>query len=201
MFGIIIGAAAALGTLAFCRRRYHARWGQGRRWAHHGYYGHHARCGHGGPGYGPYDGGDEGYDAPPWARGGWRRDGRGPGPTWRRGGFADRWSDMLAWQLDATAEQAEVFRKEFRSVREELRSLGDERGATLGDLGKALGGERFDAEVMGELFARHDQRLEQLRRALVGALANIHAVLEPAQRERLAKLIGRRGFGFGPYRG
>ena len=144
---------------------------------------------------------DEGYDAPPWARGGWRRDGRGPGPAWRRGGFADRWSDMLAWQLDATAEQAEVFRKEFRSVREELRSLGDERGATLGDLGKALGGERFDAEVMGELFARHDQRLEQLRRALVGALANIHAVLEPAQRERLAKLIGRRGFGFGPYRG
>lgn len=200
MFGIIIGAAAALGTLAYCRRRFgHARWGHRARWGHHGDHAHWGHAGHGcGYGYGYGDG--EGYDAPPWARGGWRREGRGQGPGWSRGGFADRWADMLAWQLDASPEQAEVIRTSFRSVREELHSLADERGTTLGDLGKAFGGERFDEQVMGELFARHDQRLEQLRRAIVGALAHIHDVLEPAQRERLAKLLGRRGFGFGPYR-
>ena len=51
------------------------------------------------------------------------------------------------------------------------------------------------------LTARHDEKLESLRGEIVGSLGRIHAVLEPAQRERLADIIEsglRRGFG--PYR-
>lgn len=195
MFGIIIGAAAALGTVAYLRRRrYYARH-YGRHYGRH--HGHrwqgHRGYGCAGPGCGPYDdyAGPGGYagDEPGWGRGPW---------SFAGGSVADRWASMLAWRLEASPSQSEVIRAAFHAVHDELRTLADERKATRDDLGKALGGERFDEQVMGELFARHDQRLEQLRRAIVGALAKVHDVLEPVQRERLAALIGRRGFG--PYR-
>jgi uncharacterized membrane protein len=116
----------------------------------------------------------------------------------RGGSMTDRWASMLAWRLEASPSQSEVIREAFRGVSDELRAVADERKATREDLGKAVGGERFDEQVMGDLFARHDQRLEQIRRSVVGAMAKVHDVLEPIQRERLASLLGKRGFG--PYR-
>lgn len=112
--------------------------------------------------------------------------------------MADRWASMLAWRLEASPSQSEVIREAFHGVYDDLRAVADERKATREDLGKAFGAEQFDEQVMGELFARHDERLEQIRRSLVGAMAKVHAVLEPTQRERLAGMFGKRGFG--PYR-
>ncbi|MFV8752940.1 periplasmic heavy metal sensor [Nannocystaceae bacterium ST9] len=204
MLGIIIGTAAVLGTAAYCRRRAH-RYGYGRRWGHHGHghgygqgfhgYGHHG-C-HGGwqGGHDESEHDHEGFfggqGRGPWGQGPWARGGFG-------GGMVDRWASMLAWRLEASPSQSEVIHAAFRSVADELHAVADERKATRDDLGKAVSGEHFDEQVMGELFARHDQRLEQIRRSVVGALAKIHEVLEPVQRERLAGLLGKRGFG--PYR-
>ena len=81
----------------------------------------------------------------------------------------------------------------------ELRSLKDEAKRSRADLGAAFGTERLDEERMGELFARHDELLSSARKAVVGALAKIHDVLDPKQREYLSRWLGSRG-GFGPYR-
>jgi hypothetical protein len=182
MLCFIIGTAAVLGTAAYCRRRLR-RHGCGGRWGHHHGYGHGCH------GYEDHEGFFGGHAQGAWSRGPWGRFG---------GGMADRWASMLAWRLEASPSQSEVIRAAFRSVADELHAAADERKTTREDLGKAVGGEQFDEQVMGELFARHDQRLEQIRRSLVGALAKVHDVLEPTQRERLAAMLGRRGFG--PYR-
>jgi Spy/CpxP family protein refolding chaperone len=112
--------------------------------------------------------------------------------------MADRWASMLAWRLEASPSQSEVIRQAFHSVSDELHAVADERKTTREDLGKAVSGEQFDEQVMRDLFTRHDERLEQIRRSLVAAIAKVHEVLEPVQRERLAGMLGKRGFG--PYR-
>jgi hypothetical protein len=137
-----------------------------------------------------------------WAGGGcghrgWRGGHRG----WDRG--RDRGhggpEDVLD-RLDLSPEQEKVVRTEVRTIFDQVRGLRDERDRTRSDLGRAVRGD-FDEVVLGEMFARHDERLEKLRGDVTGALGRIHAVLEPAQRERLADLI-ERGLhrGFGPYR-
>jgi hypothetical protein len=60
--------------------------------------------------------------------------------------------------------------------------------------------------LFGELYARHDRAIEDLRKAFVGATAKIHDALDERQRARLADLIesgprfGGGGFGRGFYR-
>ncbi len=185
MLGIILGTAAVLATVGFCRRRY-----RGGRWGHHGHRGRGCSARGDWYGYDHHEGGFGGHGRGPWSRGPWAGMGGG--------GMGDRWASMLAWRLEASPSQSDVIREAFRSVQTDLYTLADERRTTREDLGKAVGGERFDEELMGELFARHDQRLEQIRRSVVEAMAKVHEVLEPVQRERLAGLVGKRDFG--PYR-
>ncbi len=127
----------------------------------------------------------------------------------RRGGWGHHrsWDDRghrgpedLLDRLDLSPEQEKAVRTEVRTIIDQVGGLRDERDRTRSDLARAVRGD-FDEVVLGEMFARHDERLEKLRGDLTGALGRIHAVLEPAQRERLADLI-ERGLhrGFGPYR-
>jgi hypothetical protein len=104
-------------------------------------------------------------------------------------------------RLNLTSEQEKVVRAEVRKVIDQVRGLRDERDQTRGDLARSVRGDGLDEVVLGEMFARHDEKLEHLRGEIVGSLGRIHTVLEPAQRERLADIIEsglRRGFG--PYR-
>jgi hypothetical protein len=59
-----------------------------------------------------------------------------------------------------------------------------------------------DETQLGELFARQDDRITEVRKAFVGSLAKVHEALDEDQRKRLADLIAsKRGFGWGgPYR-
>ncbi|HTM22142.1 MAG TPA: periplasmic heavy metal sensor [Kofleriaceae bacterium] len=107
----------------------------------------------------------------------------------------------LLYRLNLTQEQEKVVRTEVRKVVDAVRGLRDERDQTRGDLARSVRGDGLDEVALGEMFARHDEKLEGLRNEVVGALGRVHAVLEPGQRERLADLIEsglRRGFG--PYR-
>jgi hypothetical protein len=128
----------------------------------------------------------------------WR--GHGHDDDWDRGSRHGGPEDLLH-RLDLTQEQEKVVRVEVRKVVDSVRGLRDERDQTRGDLARSVRGDGLDEVVLGEMFARHDEKLEGLRNEVVGALGRVHAVLEPAQRERLADLIEsglRRGFG--PYR-
>ena len=58
--------------------------------------------------------------------------------------------------------------------------------------------------ALTEMFARHDQRFADVRKAMVESLGRIHEALDERQRETLAAMLERGrpfGRGFGPYRG
>jgi hypothetical protein len=182
---------------------------------HHGWHGRYARCGGwGGPHGGGFDGhhgygygagfegepGELGGPGEPWMRGG----GRGWGGRWGgnpfRSGFFAR---MIADRLEATPTQEKVIRDATDELREAATKLKGEGKKTRADLAAAFRKSSFDEVLLGELYARHDRSLEDLRKAFVGMGARIHETLDEKQRERLADLIesGPGGWGHGWGRG
>lgn len=117
------------------------------------------------------------------ARGHWRHSGHRP---WRRG--VERMAGWLSSQLDATPEQYRIIRNEAEQFADKTRDLRREFRLSRDDIAAAMAGESFDEERMGESFARQDDRIRTVREQLVGALARIHDVLDPRQRERLGRL-------------
>jgi hypothetical protein len=178
-------AGVFLATRMF--HRHHHGWHHGR-WAHcgagwHGGSGGFRSHGQGWGGDGPD--GDEG--------GGW-----GEGPRWMSG----RWKRefvvrRLSAELDATPAQEKVIRAAADEFHEAASKLRGEGKRTRADVATAFRKGQFDEVLLGELYARHDRSLEDLRKAFVGMGAHIHDALDEGQRERLATLIeeGPRAWG------
>ncbi len=141
---------------------------------------------------------------------GYRRYGWGHDGGWghHRGGYHDHhgrgWGpvDYVLRRLDATPEQARVIRGEVEDVMTKGREMRRQWRNARDDVAKALRAETVDAEIMGEAFARQDEEIAELRKAFVGALSNIHDVLDERQRRRLAELVenGPQFSGYRPYR-
>ncbi|MCX4242416.1 periplasmic heavy metal sensor [Paraliomyxa miuraensis] len=169
-------------------------WGSG--WGHDpgcgpggcgdGYGGHHGHHGH----HGPWSGGWHG----PGAGGGYGRGGMGG--RWWRGGLS-----MMMRRLQLTPDQQTVVREELEQLGRTLREHRQEWHASRRDVAAALRTESFDETVMGELFGRHDERLTEVRKAVMEALGRIHAVLDDTQRQRLAELVDRGAGPWHPFRG
>ena len=124
--------------------------------------------------------------------GGWG----GGGGRWWRGGLA-----LALRRLQATPDQEQVIREELDKLGAAFREHREEWSASRHDVAEAIRNESFDATTMGELFGRHDERLEELRKAVMEALGRIHAVLDDTQRQRLAEMIDRGRGGWHPFRG
>lgn len=210
MFGFVLGAVClvGLGMMAKRRRRWYAHaygygGGPGCGYAgdyggHHGHHGWHAHHGHhGGPG------GFGGHG--PWARGWQAPEGGSWAGSQRGGGFGERWwrGGLFAMmrRLQLTPDQQTVVREELEQLRTALGEHRPEWGATRRDVAQAIRGESFDATVMGELFGRHDERLTEVRKAVMEAIGKIHAVLDETQRQRLAELMERGAGTWHPFRG
>jgi hypothetical protein len=174
-------------------------------WACHGPYGHRMHHLHHGPwGGGPgWQGGGWGHHGPGWeggaddygdSRGGWR------------GGRAYGRDYLVATVLDrigATPVQERTVRTAFEEFRAEAkRAGGGELKELRRDISSALRKPAFDEVLLGELFARHDRALEDVRKAFVGLMAKTHDALDEEQRARLAELVEkgprfwRGGFGW-----
>jgi hypothetical protein len=184
MFGFVVGTICLilLIKMARVRRRIYAAGcgGYARSWGWHGWHGGHA-----------WHGGWHGHG---WHGHGWH----GHGGVGFRGGPL-RW---LFEELQTTPGQE----KAIVAAIEELKSVADaargEWPLTRKDLAAAFTAPSFDAEHLGHTFARHDDTLRDVRKAIVGALAKIHDALDEKQRARLADLL-ERGLGSGffhPYR-
>ena len=107
----------------------------------------------------------------------------------------------LLARIDATPEQSRVVHDAFDEVLAEARVMREEATHSRADVADAIAGDDLDEEVMGELFTRHDDRLRELRKAFVGALARVHEVLDEDQRAKLARGLKGGGLGgFGPFR-
>ena len=100
---------------------------------------------------------------------------------------------MLIGRLQATPDQERVIRGELEQLFEQARGMRSELTLSRDDVARAMRAESFDEEVMGESFARQDDKITELRKAFVGALAQIHDVLDEHQRRRLAELVERGG--------
>lgn len=155
-------------------------------------------------GCGPYGRGGCGWrGGDGWGgRGSW---GEGRGDHARHGWSGRRWFLRgLFERLDTTPGQEKVIVAAIEELREAGEAFRGEIKRTRSDVAKAARSPSFDETVVGETFARHDEALEAMRKAAVGAMAKIHAVLDDKQREVLADIIESSrpffgGFG-GPYR-
>jgi len=132
-----------------------------------------------------------------FAGGGWGGRGYGRGPR--------AWLNRIFSRLDTSASQEKVIVSAVDELLGAVRDMRGEGQASRVDIARLLADESFDAERMGELFARHDDALRKAREAFAGAFGKVHAALDANQRTELARLIesgpfgGFRGRG-GPYR-
>jgi hypothetical protein len=128
------------------------------------------------------------------------------GGRWDDGGGYGRERGLRGGLLRALFERLDTSpgqEKVLRAAADELHAAGEKlRGEgrkTREDVAKVLRGPFVDEALFGEIFSRHDVAIEELRRAVVGALARAHEALDERQRARLADLVqdGPFGGGFG----
>lgn len=202
MFGFIIGTICLVALIATIRR---ARWAYGH---HHGWgggYGYGRGCGGGGGWGGGWHRHGGGFGGPPWARHGWRDD-EGPDFGQRDGGRDDRgWNDrgfgggrggrggyvmrFLSERLDASPAQEKVIAQAIDEMREAFGKAKDGFKASRGDVAKAVRSDNFDVQHVGELFAKHDEAIDGVRKAFVSSMQKVHDALDERQRRILADIV------------
>lgn len=199
MFGFVIGALSLIGLVKALRAGRGCGYGRmgacgGRGWhGGHGWGHHHGGWGHGG-GWGHHGGG-----------GGWGHHGGGWGRHESGGQQSGRNAFGLRWvfeRLDTTPGQEKVIRQAFDEVREAMSSGQGELEATRREIAAAIRSGQIDETQMGELYARHDEKLRAVRTTFFGALAKVTEALDEDQRKTLADMLdrGQGGFFGGPYR-
>jgi uncharacterized membrane protein len=95
----------------------------------------------------------------------------------------------LANHVQATPAQQRAIKDALGELKQAAGKLKGEGRKTRADVAAAFRKPQFDEVMLGELYARHDRGLEELRKAFVGAGARIHDALDEEQRGRLANLI------------
>lgn len=121
-----------------------------------------------------------------------------------------RWLRGLFRALDTTPGQEKVIRGALEEAWTTSREARVAARGQRGNLAAALRAEGPDAPAFAEAQAGARAAYDRAEQAVVAAFRSIHDVLDPMQRERLAKLVdgsaspwrGRFAFGGGgPYRG
>jgi Spy/CpxP family protein refolding chaperone len=114
----------------------------------------------------------------------------GPEEGEEGGGFGIRRPlRFLAHKLDLDEGQIASFARILDELKTERAQADVDRRRTLGAFADALAGETFDTAKVAEAGQVRVQSAERLRDAVLRALAQIHAVLRPEQRQRLGYLI------------
>jgi Spy/CpxP family protein refolding chaperone len=96
---------------------------------------------------------------------------------------------FLAYKLGLDERQVAELARILNELKTERAQAEVDRRRSVAGLADAVAGESFDAAKAGEAGAVRIQSAERLRDAVVTALQQIHGVLDPDQRARLAYLI------------
>ena len=96
---------------------------------------------------------------------------------------------FLAYKLDLRDEQVAQLARILSEVKTERAQAEVDGRRTLGAFADAVAGSSFDGQRAGEGAALRVRSAERLRDVVVKALGQIHALLDPEQRDRLAYLI------------
>jgi uncharacterized membrane protein len=92
-------------------------------------------------------------------------------------------------RLETTPTQNQALRAALKEFQASATAAKGEGRRTRADVAEAFRRPAIDAESMGEMFARQDSALEDIRKAFVGTMIKVHDVLDETQRERLAQLM------------
>lgn len=117
--------------------------------------------------------------------------------AWRR--MRRRGPARLGWlfrRIGARPDQERAVRAEVDALSEAFLALRGDARALRGDLADLLGAPDLDAARVASALDARLARTDALRARLAEAVARIHAVLDPAQREALAAMVRS-----GPHRG
>lgn len=175
---IIVGGLAALGIARIAHHRHHRGWGCGGRWRG-------GACGR------EDDWDDLGSESPGHhdhghAEFGWGRHGGNPLMFGHGRRFILR---GVLRRLETTPTQERALRDAAREFRDSAQSMKGEARRSRSDVAAELRRPAIDESALGELFARHDGALHDMRKAFVGLMIKVHEILDDTQRERLAQLI------------
>ena len=117
-------------------------------------------------------------------------DSMGHGPDEFEGGFGVRRPlRFLAHRLDLTDTQVAALARVLDELKTERAQAAVDGRRALAELADAVGGDTFDAAKAQTAGDRRVKSAERLRDAVLTALREIHAILTPEQRSRLAYLI------------
>jgi uncharacterized membrane protein len=109
----------------------------------------------------------------------------------------------LLRRIGASPDQERAVRAELDALSEAFLALRADARPLRGDLADLLASPALDAARVREKIDARLANLEALRARVAEAIARVHAVLDPAQRERLAAMlrVGPRRGGCGRMRG
>jgi Spy/CpxP family protein refolding chaperone len=96
---------------------------------------------------------------------------------------------FLAHKLDLDDKQVAALARILDELKTERAQAAVDDRRSLAEFADAVAGETFDAAKATSAGERRVQSAGQLRDALVRALADIHALLNPEQRERLSYML------------
>ncbi len=95
----------------------------------------------------------------------------------------------LARKLDLDERQRTEVEGLFLQVREAMRAVRREASSGLDVLFDSFGTETFDRSRVEQFSSQKGESFDKARKELVNALARLHEILSPAQRERLRHLL------------
>jgi Spy/CpxP family protein refolding chaperone len=92
-------------------------------------------------------------------------------------------------RIGARPDQAKAITAEADALAAELRAARSDLRALRGELADLVGGPTLDAEQVSRAIDARLEKAQAARRRLADAVARVHAVLDPAQRQQVAALL------------
>lgn len=96
---------------------------------------------------------------------------------------------FLAHKLDLDEQQILQLARILDELKTERAQAAVDERRTLTEFADSLGAEQFDATKASAARDRRGESTKRLNQTLVNSLQQIHAILNPEQRQRLAHLI------------
>jgi Spy/CpxP family protein refolding chaperone len=96
---------------------------------------------------------------------------------------------FLAHKLDLDQDQVQKLARILDELKTERAQVSVDDRRTISELADAVGGEAFDGVKAASATDRRVESAQRLRSAVLKALEQLHAILNPEQRTRLAYLM------------